>query len=222
MCAPIFRHYGPVNAEAQAALEDRIRRLHWQADLRAAATAALEGYGPEIFGCLVGLLANDQDAEEVFADFAEDLWVGLERFAWRSSFRTWAYVLARNAVHRFRGRPEGSPRLGRLSQSPEVAGLEVLARSVTRPYLRTEVKSELVRLRESLDPEDQLLLILRLDKELSWKDIAVVFADPTDSAAPRVEDPREIDRRAATLRKRFQVIKDELRERARARGLLGD
>jgi RNA polymerase sigma-70 factor (ECF subfamily) len=219
-----------VDTQTQAGLESRIRGLHQAGDLQAAATCALEGYGPEIFGCMVGLLSSDQDAEEAFAEFAEDVWVGLPGFGWRSSFRTWAYVLARNAVRRLRGSgPAGLRRAERLSRSPDVERLEVLVRSVTRPYLRTEVKSELTLLRESLDTEDQLLLILRLDKGLSWREIAVVFAgDPAaaegggEQAAGDQLDDASVERRAAALRKRFQVLKDELRARAAERGLLGD
>ena len=96
---------------------------------------------------------------------------------------------------------------------PAAAGVieEALVRTVTRPYLRTEVKSELTRLRESLDPEDQLLLILRLDKDLAWRDIALVFADGDADA--------DLERLAATLRKRFQSVKDRLRQMARKSGL---
>jgi RNA polymerase sigma-70 factor (ECF subfamily) len=229
----IFSENQRVDATTQAGLETRIRDLHQAGDLRAAATCALEGYGPEIFGCMVGLLSSDQDAEEAFADFAEDVWVGLPGFGWRSTFRTWAYVLARNAVRRLHTGPEGRRRAERLSRSPDVERLEVLVRSVTRPYLRTEVKSELTRLRESLDREDQLLLILRLDKGLSWREIAVVFADDDDAVSGEGEgaagleeaagerDEAALGRRAAALRKRFQVLKDDLRALAARRGLLG-
>ena len=59
-------------------------------------------------------------------------------------------------------------------------------------------------LREHLDPDDQALLVLRVDKDLPWRDISLVFLGPESSEA-------ELVRQAALLRKRFERVKTKLR-----------
>src|SRR5215831_19409009 len=90
---------------SRSELEAAVRAQHEAGNLRAAATRALEGYGPEILGYLVATLRSDEAAAEVFSQFCLDLWTGLPGFEWRSSFRTWAYMLARHAAIRVRRSP---------------------------------------------------------------------------------------------------------------------
>jgi RNA polymerase sigma-70 factor (ECF subfamily) len=72
-------------------------------------------------------------------------------------------------------------------------------------YLRSEAKRRLEDLRAALDEEDRTLLILRVDRRMHWRDIAQVMADG-------VVDEGELVRTAAKLRKRFERIKERLRE----------
>jgi RNA polymerase sigma-70 factor, ECF subfamily len=65
------------------------------------------------------------------------------------------------------------------------------------------VKDRLRALRDELKPEDRELLVLRLDRELEWPEIALILG--TD---------------AATLRKRFERLKEKLRTMAQRAGLL--
>jgi len=98
----------------------------------------------------------------------------------------------------------------------EGAGIFELAervRSSTLAHLRTDVKSEVRRLREELPEPDQMLLILRVDKDLEWDEVAAALVDddlPAD----------ELKREAARLRKRFQLVTEKLRSLARERGIL--
>ena len=84
-------------ARDETRLEQRIRRHHERGELKEAATAAIEGFGPEILGFLKAVVRDEQLAGEVFAHFCEDVWTGLSGFRWESSFRTWGYTLARAA-----------------------------------------------------------------------------------------------------------------------------
>jgi RNA polymerase sigma-70 factor, ECF subfamily len=65
------------------------------------------------------------------------------------------------------------------------------------------------KLRAELDPEDQTLLILRVNRQLPWRDIARIMTDEGDAS-----DDDELKRRAAALRKRFERLKEELRAKA--------
>jgi RNA polymerase sigma-70 factor (ECF subfamily) len=192
-------------------LEQRLRSSIEAGDLRAAATAAVEGYGPEVLGFLVTLLRDEHDATEVFSQACEDLWAALPRFEGRSSLRTWFYVLARHAASRLRRSPHR--RAGRRMAISEVTGVAEAVRSRTLPYLRTEVKNRFAAIRDALAEEDRMLLVLRVDRNMAWNDIARVLY-PDDHADDAVA------RAAARLRKRFQFVKDDIRARAREAGLL--
>jgi RNA polymerase sigma-70 factor (ECF subfamily) len=174
-----------------------------------AATAALDRYGSELYGFLIGEL-GDSNAPEVYAQTCEDLWKGLPAFGFRCSIRTWLYVLARHATSRFRRSPWQRKRTG----DSKLEAVIDHGRSRTAPWQRTEVKDRWRELRESLAPDDRALLVLRVDRDLSWDDCARVTLE-SDSA-----DDAAIAREAARLRKRFQLLKDDLRTRAKAAGLV--
>jgi RNA polymerase sigma-70 factor (ECF subfamily) len=193
-------------------IEETLRERWNAGDFAAVASGALEAYGSEILGFLLATMRDEADASDVFSQTCEDLWRGLEGLQWRASMRTWLYTLARNAAHRHRRSPQNRPsrRVDLSDIEPAVAAV----RSRTLPFLRTEVKDDFARIRESLDPDDQALLILRVDRELSWDEITQVFGDSSaESAAER-------RREAARLRKRFQRIKNEIMKRATDAGLL--
>jgi RNA polymerase sigma-70 factor, ECF subfamily len=193
-------------------LEGEIGRLRGLGDSHAAATKVVEGYGPEVFGFLVSLLRDEHEAAEAFSQGCEDLWVGFDRFEGRSSFRTWFYVLARHAAARLRRSPGRRAAL-RASLS-EAEHLAERIRSETLPHLRTENKRQLEALRATLSEEERALLVLRVDREMAWRDIACVLSPEGNS------DESQLDREAARFRKRFQVLKDTIRERASQAGLL--
>src|SRR5262249_37490191 len=154
----------------------------------------LRSYGPELFGFLVNLMGGPGDAGEVFSQTAEDLWRGLPTFGARCSVRTWLYLLARHAAARYRRSPwNRGGRTGDSKLDEVVAGV----RSQTEPWLRTEVKDRWHALRESLEPDDRALLVLRVDRDLSWTDVARVMLGAEEPSS------EELDREAARLRKRF-------------------
>jgi RNA polymerase sigma-70 factor (ECF subfamily) len=200
--------------------DEGIRRLAEQGDRSGATTAALRRFGPEILGLLLSLHRDEDDAADAFSLFAEKLWRSLDRFEWRCSMRTWAYVLARRASHDLR---RVEVRRRRLAEplSPEVEELAVRVRTETMTFLRTETKSELAKLRETLVPDDQMLLVLRVDRKMEWSDLALVFLereDLPDEPAPPHDD--DVKREAARLRKRFQLVKERLHALAKERGLV--
>src|SRR6188508_465174 len=81
--------------------EQEIRAAFDSGRMQDAATAVLAAYGDEILSFIHSRLRDRVDSDEAFAMFAEDLWNGLPSFGWRSSVRTWAYTLARNATIRY-------------------------------------------------------------------------------------------------------------------------
>jgi RNA polymerase sigma-70 factor (ECF subfamily) len=196
------------------ALERDVRDRCARGDFAGAATIALEGYGPELLGFLTALLRNEDDAADVFATVCESFWKALPTFAWASSLRTWAYAIARHAAIAFR---KGAQRHARhvvpLDAGDAISALAERVRTRTKPYLQTEQKDRFAELRASLPEEDQMLLILRVDRDLAWSDLARVMAgDDADDDA--------IKREAARLRKRFQLVKEKLIELGQREGLI--
>jgi RNA polymerase sigma-70 factor, ECF subfamily len=203
----------PINREA---LEARIRGCQEVGDKKAAATALLDGYGRELFGFLVAHLRDRDAATEVFSDFTEDLWRGLDGFRWQCSARVWSYALVRHAASRYlkSARRRGMRHVG-LSRAGPLSAIEEKVRTATLAAARTESRSRVARLRQRLPEDDQTLLILRVSRGLGWLEIAQVMAgegEPLAEAAATKE--------AARLRKRYQLAKDKLRQMAIEEGLV--
>lgn len=189
------------DAAAEAALREALETR----DFERATEWAIRAYGAEVLGWLHATAASERDATEAFSAFAEDLWRSLPRFDGRCSPRTWCYMLARHAaaaLHRRTVRRREAPLTGSVLE-----GLVAGVRESTLPHLRTEVKDRIRQLRAQLPPDDQHLLVLRVDRDLGWRDIALVLGGEDISAD-------ELTRHAATLRKRFERVKQRLRELA--------
>lgn len=170
-------------------------------DVDTAATTTIRGYGPELLGYIGSVVRDDTTAADVFAQTCEDVWRGLGTFRRESAVRTWTYRLAWHAISRHFRDPH------RRRQEPlstgRAAELAVEVRSTTALHLRQTGHDALVEMRAQLTPDEQTLLVLRIDRDLTWPEIA-----------------RILDEGEATLRKRFERLKDRLRDEARRRGLI--
>ncbi len=202
-----------MTAVDRTAAEAQVRALLEAGERQRAATVAIELYGGELASFLHAVARDDDLAAEAYAVACEDLWKGLPGFRWGSSLRTWMYAIARNALYRLRRAPRRRER-GHvpLDLAPQVFERAEQIRTGTVEFLRTEVKDEVRRLRDALDPDDHELLILRVDRKLSWREIAQAMPGEADES---------VDRRAAVLRKRFERAKTLLRTLAAQRGILG-
>jgi RNA polymerase sigma-70 factor (ECF subfamily) len=193
-------------------IDASVRDLVTEQQLELATTRTLEHYGPELLGFLSALARDHTLAADAFALASERIWQNLESFRWEASLRTWTYQIARNAFYRLQR--DSSRRASNQLPMSVVTSIEQVCRNPTEPYRRTDVKETFRRLRDALEPLDHEILILRLDRNMSWKDIARALAD--DDATDTVEQ------RAATYRKRFERTKDKLRELAVEHGLVDD
>lgn len=197
--------------QANVEVEATVRRFTEAGDHDGATTAALRGYGPEVMRFLCALQKSEADASEVFSVFAEDLWTSMKSFAWGCSLRTWAYTLARRASFRSNRKRRATKLV--LGSSPAISQLVQEVRTQTLTYLRTETKTRLRALRDSLAEEDRALLMLRVDRGLAWDELARVLSENDDA------DPDALKREAARLRKRFQLVKERLKELAKREGI---
>jgi RNA polymerase sigma-70 factor (ECF subfamily) len=191
--------------------EDSIRQLVQSGRIAEAVEAVLELYGPEIGGWLVGTLGSESEGREAYSLFLEALWKGIATFRWESSLRTWAYRVARNTAWRV---ARDSRRKPLLSES-FAEGIPVAPPSESKPWLRTEVKAGLPDLLSALKAEDRMILILRVDRGMTWEDVSrVIYGEEA------CRDPRSLIARTAAVRQRFLRVKRRLRRLAKDRGIL--
>jgi RNA polymerase sigma-70 factor (ECF subfamily) len=202
--------------EDREALEKPIRDA-WDADdYGRAAELSLEQYGNEILGFLSARLRSPSDAAEAFSMFTEDFWRGLPEFSWRCSMRGWAYTLARNAANRYKVSPHN--RAGRnltFTQHAPLSRLVEQVRTRTAAHLRTEVKSKMREIRERLPDDEQTLLMLRVDRGLPWRELALVLHEEEGEL-----EGKALEQASARVRKRFQLVKDKLKRMVEEEGLI--
>ena len=158
------------------AVEAEVGRQLDAGDLSSATAAILRGYGPAILTYLAALARDEDRANDAFSQFCEDLWRGLPSFRRDASARTWAYKLAWHAW--LRNERDAFRRLGRPLASEEMARIVAEVRSTTALHFRSEAKDAVARLRLQLTPAEQSLLVLRIDRGLSWSEVASVMSTP--------------------------------------------
>lgn len=183
---------------------EQVPHLLAKRDFRAAAVEAIRDLGPEVLRYLRATLRDEADAADAFSHFAEGLWRGLPSFRGECSLRTWALRLAVNVAANVRN--AAWRRRVRRFHTGEASALadEVRASSLAR--VEREVQG-LEKLRRELPVQDQSLLTLRLDRRLSWEEIAEVLEDTPWAASP------------AALCKRYERLKERLARMARDQGL---
>ena len=186
--------------------DEEVARLLAAGNVRQAATLAIQAHGPAVLRYLRALLQEEGPVADAFSLFGEWTWRGIANFRGEAPLRSWALGIAWNAAQRVRDEA-WHRRKQRLSTG---FGSRLAARvRTTSPDTVERDAHGLDELRRELAAEDQNLLVLRLDQELTWEEIAAVIS----SGGPKVKP--------AALRKRFERLKERLARRARERGLLG-
>ncbi len=132
---------------------------------------------------------------------SEELWKSLSRFDGRCSVRTWCYMLARHSAIYLRSLPRHQ-REQLVSSFPSIqqAATEMFSNSFVEGVHQHEVY---VEAKEALEPDDRTLLVLRIDRNLAWREIAVVLLGEDASEA-------DVTKKSASLRKQFERVKEEL------------
>ncbi len=167
-----------------------------QGDAKAAAAALLSWVGEEVSGFILGAHRDRDEAADVFSLFCEDVLAGMGTYQHRGSLRAWAYAVARHASSRFRRQAARRKEVG-LSHAPSADGLAQPLRTGTQSFLKTSARSLADELRGRLSQDERDLLSLRVDRKLSWSEVAQALDEPANSTA---------------LRKRFERTLSKLRE----------
>lgn len=192
------------------ALETEVRDLCERGAFDDAVSLAIRRFGPELLRFLIHAHRDETFASDVFSLVAEDIWRGLPRFRWECTFRTWSYCLAHRASQRQRRRKRADDLVVPIAELGALSELVLAVKTHTISAVRSERRSALDTLRDELEVEERMLLSLRIDRELSWPEIAAVIGDGDAADAATI----------ARLRKRFQLLKDRLKRRGRELGLV--
>lgn len=198
------------------AFDAKVRSLLETVGVNAATNSALRVLGPEVRGFIVGVLRNQDAADEVFSVTSSRFWQSLPSFQWRCSLRTWAYVIARHEITRY-GSSERRHCVGRVPISEIADVVAAVTTQARATQALTDLRDQFTRLRDELSVDDRVLLVMRVDRQLPWDEVALAFVE-----SPETCDDDERAREAARLRKRFQLVKQRLTARARDEGLVPD
>ena len=189
-------------------LDRELRVMLADGEVERATELAIRRYGPELVGWLRSIISIEADAQDAFSRMSEELWRSLQRFDGRCSIRTWCYMLARHAAAHVRSRPRNEREV-LVSHIPSVLGAVTHVWSTTKGGAQ-QAADVYAAIRAELGEEDQTLLVLRVDRNLSWREIAHVLCGED-------ADDGVVERKAATLRKQFERVKERLRELAAER-----
>ena len=174
-------------------------------DGRQAATVLLRTHGPSVLRYLRSLLREKDAVDDAFSLFAEWAWTGISRFRGESSLRTWAFGVAWNAARRVTDEAWRKNKERLKTRDASKLAQEIRASSALELDRRSD---KLEELRRELSPEEQNLLVLRIDQELSWDEVATILTSASEPPS------------VAMLRKRFERLKERIARMARERGLV--
>ena len=208
---------GRIEPAERADLEGRVRDAATRGDISAGVTMTIEGYGPELLGFLLAVHANEADANDAFSELTEGIWLGLATFAWESTHRTWVYAIARNVMRANKRKAARRERRVTPASGSAIDAVAAKVRTETLTFLKTEKRTKVQALRDALPEEDRILLVLRVDRGLAWDELARVM---TEEGPGVTLEAAAVTRESARLRKRFQLVKERLREQAKREGLL--
>lgn len=188
----------------------RARGLLAQGELNLAVHAALEAFGPEVFGFLVGVVDDVGQASVLYAQMAQRVANEIEAFRWETSLRMWMYGLARSELldGRRRRRPDVLPRegadrttLNRTSpRHTPGASLTPVDTSSWRPRLLLDAVRAV---RKALSEEERELLILRVDRGFAFVDIAVMELGLAATSLERRRRAKELRTQLLELRRQI-------------------
>jgi RNA polymerase sigma-70 factor (ECF subfamily) len=177
-----------------------VRELSAHGDRDRAATAAIKWYGPAVHRYLLSLLRDWDEAADAHSEWSERLWRALPTFRWDCSLRTWAFTIAWHVAQNVRDEAWRRRRRRLPTTAASALAQEIQSRSPRTVERRWQ---GLDRLRSRLRVEDHSLLVLRVDQELSWNEIAGILG-----ATPEA------------LMQRFKRLKDRMGRMARDEGLI--
>lgn len=133
--------------------------------------AALHCLAPEVMGYLARILRDGNEAQDVWQQAQIVALDKRDQLREEGSLRPWVYRIAYHlALDALSKRPEGGGETGELDRVPAAS-----SRTPTIQAVRTTNKRTLREVIDELPVLQKTLVVLRIDKKLSWNEIADVL-----------------------------------------------
>ena len=164
----------PPQPSAVPSEQDLLDRL--RAGDRVAFSAWVSQHQRPLFAVVWRYVKNDQDAQDVVQAAFIRAWQGLPTFRGDASLRTWLYRIAVNLALNHKRDAQGRPdtAIPEHAASPDQPVLVRLAEAEMHERLSAAV--------EELPKKQRLVVELRVQQELSFREVADVVASTEDSA----------------------------------------
>lgn len=140
--------------------------------------------GPEVRGYCRGVMACAAAGDDLYQDVLEGVWIGLPSFQFACAVRTWVYAIAHHLVLRWLRR-YSRQHVVRLD-TDRAAALPGVSLSAEH----AEQREHVARLCERLSPEEREIIILRTEREMSFREIATVMQIEEPAARQRYRRAR--------------------------------
>ena len=147
-----------------------------------------DAYSDFVYRLALGMLQQEQDAEEVTQDVFIQIHQKLVHFRFESSLKTWIYRIAVNTTlnHRKKKSRERKKILNFRNQAQQ-EGADVSYQSL----YKEDYNQAISRLLEALNPEQRICIILRSVENLNYEEIAEVLKVNVNTVRSRVMRARE-------------------------------
>ena len=163
-----------------------IKRYLSQGDI-AAVRDLLRNYEEGLYGYLWHMLKHQQDCEDALQDTFKKALEGLHTYREESHFKSWLFRIAyNNGIEIIRRRK-------RIAEMPEtLEDHEIAPSSGPRESLiQRELTEELQDAIDNLPHSERAVVLLRLEEELSFKEIAQVVDAPLGTVLARMHKAKE-------------------------------
>ena len=210
----------------ELALEARVAEHHRLGEYREGIRIALEGYSPNVtaLGRIDGyetaiqcwmyqrnqaMGLDEEDLIDAYQRGLEQVCLYFPAFQWRSKFKTWSYKLSASAMSWQRRHGHDRDAFAqRVDLERELHRSRARTATRFRTTLRAQVREALA---QRLTPTQWELLHLRDYQQFSFNEIATLMLVAEGEHEPQ---RAAVKRRAATLRKRYGRLKEQLSELA--------
>lgn len=139
--------------------------------------AIYEAYLPSVYSCIMAVLQNDQNAQDVTADFFIKLWEIAGQYRLGGKHKAWLMTIARNmAVDHLR-------KYQREQLTDELSESETAAMAQESQEDRICSELSLQQLLETLEEEEKQIVSLKIMGELTLKEISQIMKKPLGTVA---------------------------------------